>query len=93
MDVGSPQLGSSVWGQGSKPSVSFHLARVHDLEAQGQEEASHSDPQGGLESTQKVTVTEHGLGSPAPGTGVHGGPDPGLAAPQLCDLGQDPSPL
>lgn len=45
-------------------------------------------PSGGLESVRKVIVTEYRLGSPMPGSGMHGGgPDPGFATPQLHDLG------
>lgn len=50
-------------------------------------------PSDGLESVQKVIVTEYSLHSPVPGTGMHGGLDPDLATPQLCDLGQVPLPL
>lgn len=85
-------LAAGSGARGAKPFVPFSLACVHDPEAQKQEEVLWSDPKGGLESTQKVIVIEHRLGSPVPGAGMHGGLDPGLAAPQLCHLGQVPSP-
>lgn len=48
-------------------------------------------PSGGLESVRRVIVPEYRLGSPMPGSGMHGGgPDPGFATPQLHDLGQVP---